>query len=89
MIWEQKVYIIIMITNLVERGRRKCDMYWPKEGSEIFGIIQVKLIQEVELATYTIRTFLIRNLKVKKKTSSERTVYQYHYTNWPDHGVPE
>ncbi|XP_055926868.1 tyrosine-protein phosphatase 99A-like isoform X1 [Argiope bruennichi] len=89
MIWEQKVYIIIMITNLVERGRRKCDMYWPKEGSELYGIVQVKLTQEVELATYTIRTFVIRNLKVKKKTSSERTVYQYHYTNWPDHGVPE
>ncbi|XP_015928066.1 putative receptor-type tyrosine-protein phosphatase mosPTP-1 isoform X2 [Parasteatoda tepidariorum] len=89
MIWEQKVYIIIMITNLVERGRRKCDMYWPKEGSEIYGIVQVKLTQEIELATYTIRTLVIRNLKVKKKTSSERTVYQYHYTNWPDHGVPE
>ncbi|GFX08094.1 tyrosine-protein phosphatase 99A [Trichonephila clavipes] len=89
MIWEQKVYIIIMITNLVERGRRKCDMYWPKEGSELYGIVQVKLTQEVELATYTIRTFGIRNLKVKKKTSAERTVYQYHYTNWPDHGVPE
>lgn len=41
-------------------------MYWPKEGTEVFGIIQVKLIQEVELATYTIRTFIIRNSKVKK-----------------------
>ncbi|XP_075525453.1 putative receptor-type tyrosine-protein phosphatase mosPTP-1 isoform X3 [Dermacentor variabilis] len=101
MIWEQRVCIIIMITNLVERGRRarsvsaelddlrKCDMYWPKEGTETYGIIQVKLVQEVVMATYTVRTFAIKNIKVKKKQASERTVYQYHYTNWPDHGVPD
>ncbi|KAG0423774.1 hypothetical protein HPB47_000466 [Ixodes persulcatus] len=89
MVWEQRVCIIIMITNLVERGRRKCDMYWPKEGTETYGIIQVKLVQEIVMATYTIRTFAIKNIKVKKKQASERTVYQYHYTNWPDHGVPD
>lgn len=89
MVWEQRVCIIVMITNLIERGRRKCDMYWPKEGSESYGIISVKLLQEVVMATYTLRTFSIRNSKVKKKHGAERTVYQYHYTNWPDHGVPD
>lgn len=89
MVWEQRVHIIVMITNLTERGRRKCDMYWPKEGAETYGFIQVKLSSETMMATYTIRTFSIRNLKVKKKHQSERTVHQYHYTNWPDHGVPE
>ncbi|XP_015791825.1 tyrosine-protein phosphatase 99A isoform X1 [Tetranychus urticae] len=101
MIWEQRVCIIVMITNLIERGRhqfscsselddsRKCDLYWPKEGTETHGIIQVKILQEVVMATYTLRTFSIRNLKMKKKHGAERTVYQYHYTNWPDHGVPD
>lgn len=90
MIWEQKVAIIVMITNLVERGRRKCDMYWPKDGSETYGVIQVKFLQENVMATYTVRTFQIKHLKLKKKKQiSEKLVYQYHYTNWPDHGTPD
>ncbi|KZC04425.1 Tyrosine-protein phosphatase 99A, partial [Dufourea novaeangliae] len=93
MVWEQRVSIIVMITNLVERGRKKCDMYWPKKGSETFGYIQVTLLREDVMATYTIRTLQIRHLKVKKKKNGvnmgERVVWQYHYTGWPDHGVPE
>ena len=46
--------------------QRKCDMYWPKEGTESYGILQVKLLQEVIMATYILRTFSVRNTKVKK-----------------------
>ena len=28
-------------------------------------------------------------LKKKSRTATDRVVYQYHYTNWPDHGIPE
>lgn len=91
MVWEQRVAIIVMITNLVERGRRKCDMYWPKDGIETYGVIQVKFIQEEVMATYTVRTFSIKHMKLKKKKqiATEKLVYQYHYTNWPDHGTPD
>ncbi|XP_071054817.1 putative receptor-type tyrosine-protein phosphatase mosPTP-1 isoform X3 [Onthophagus taurus] len=106
MVWEQRVTIIVMITNLVERGRgsffnrgsdyfeRKCDMYWPKEGVETYGVIQVRLVKEDVMATYTVRTLQIRHLRVstikkKKAALAEKLVYQYHYTNWPDHGTPD
>lgn len=39
-------------------------MYWPKKGSETYGCIQVTLLREDVMATYTIRTLQIRHLKV-------------------------
>lgn len=91
MVWENNVSVIVMITNLIEKGRRKCDQYWPQDGREQYRNFQVTLRDEDVYANYTVRTLQLRDQKQSKRRSysNERRILQYHYTQWPDHGTPE
>ncbi|XP_044225397.1 receptor-type tyrosine-protein phosphatase F isoform X5 [Thunnus albacares] len=85
MVWEQRSSTIVMMTRLEEKSRVKCDQYWPSRGTETYGMIQVTMLDTVELATYSVRTFAL----YKNGSSEKREVRQFQFMAWPDHGVPE
>ncbi|XP_056451779.1 receptor-type tyrosine-protein phosphatase F isoform X3 [Gadus chalcogrammus] len=85
MVWEQRSNTIVMMTRLEEKSRVKCDQYWPVRGTETYGMIQVTMLDTVELATYSVRTFAL----YKNGSSEKREVRQFQFMAWPDHGVPE
>uniref|UniRef100_A0A3B1KG56 Receptor-type tyrosine-protein phosphatase F n=1 Tax=Astyanax mexicanus TaxID=7994 RepID=A0A3B1KG56_ASTMX len=85
MVWEQRTNTIVMMTKLEEKSRVKCDQYWPSRGTETYGMIQVSMLDTVELATYSVRTFAL----YKNGSSEKREVRQFQFMAWPDHGVPE
>ncbi|XP_042102978.1 receptor-type tyrosine-protein phosphatase F isoform X11 [Ovis aries] len=85
MVWEQRTATVVMMTRLEEKSRVKCDQYWPARGTETYSLIQVTLLDTVELATYTVRTFAL----YKSGSSEKRELRQFQFMAWPDHGVPE
>ena len=48
---------IVMVTNIKEGNKIKCQHYWPDSGSKNYGPFQVTITDQQTFADYTIRTF--------------------------------
>ena len=84
MIIENKIVNIVMVTKLIELGKRKCEPYFPTSENNQLQIGQLNLILDSECLFngHILRkinvTNGIRNLEIK----------HFHFTAWPDHDVP-
>ncbi|XP_038563697.1 receptor-type tyrosine-protein phosphatase beta [Micropterus salmoides] len=87
MVWEHGVYNVVMVTQCVEKGRVKCDQYWPADREPLYyGDLVIHMLSESVLPEWTIREFKIIS---ESSRSYPRMLRHFHYTVWPDHGVPE
>uniref|UniRef100_A0A0B7ABK9 protein-tyrosine-phosphatase n=1 Tax=Arion vulgaris TaxID=1028688 RepID=A0A0B7ABK9_9EUPU len=92
MVWEQRTKAIVMLNKVVEKGTLKCSQYWPLGADygydqdmyfEEYGL-RVTLIKEHDFQHFTLRTLELENME----TGDKREVLHFHYTTWPDFGVP-
>ncbi|GFY61813.1 tyrosine-protein phosphatase non-receptor type 1 [Trichonephila inaurata madagascariensis] len=93
MVWEQKSKAILMLNRIIEKKTVKCHLYWPV-GSENGGSndlvlpdVQLKItfLNQKNESNFVIRRFLLTDLE----SCDSREILQFHYTTWPDFGVPE
>jgi len=62
----------------------KCEVYWPETAGEEkqYSNISVTLMDAEQTADFVVRTFQVQY------DDDMRQVKHFHYTAWPDHGVP-
>ncbi|XP_063398426.1 uncharacterized protein LOC134683184 [Mytilus trossulus] len=89
MIWQETVGKIVMVTQLKEGRREKCIQYWPDTVNDpmIVDNYRLTMTNEQEHTIYVYRRITISNHT--NKDARERSIHQYHFTQWPDHGVPD
>ncbi|XP_072531763.1 tyrosine-protein phosphatase non-receptor type 2 [Salminus brasiliensis] len=88
MIWEQNTKAVIMLNRVIEKGSEKCAQYWPTQEEQMSfrdTRFVVRLLSEDVKSYYTIRLLELQNAN----TGETREIYHFHYTTWPDFGVPE
>ena len=59
LMWQEQVHVVAMVTNTVERGQKKCEQYWPEEGTQEYGPFKVTLTDQQVFADYTIRQLFV------------------------------
>ncbi|XP_076844610.1 tyrosine-protein phosphatase non-receptor type 2a isoform X2 [Brachyhypopomus gauderio] len=89
MIWEQRSKAVIMLNRVIEKESEKCAQYWPSSDERQMDFSDtgfvVTLLSEDIKSYYTIRVLKLQNTKA----GESRDIYHFHYTSWPDFGVPE
>ncbi|XP_064108904.1 receptor-type tyrosine-protein phosphatase delta-like [Macrobrachium nipponense] len=84
MIVEQQVTAIIMVANFEEGGKVKVGQYMKHEEILTFDNYSIQVVSSLQKPYFT-----VSQIQVFVDGKPQLTVTHYHYTNWPDHGVPD
>ncbi|XP_067679832.1 receptor-type tyrosine-protein phosphatase alpha-like [Haliotis asinina] len=85
MIWEQNCTRIVILTNLMEMGRVKCEAYWSDTSVMLIDGFTISVTNINLRAHWTVRELQV----TQRETNTSRCFHHFHFTTWPDHGVPE
>jgi len=92
MVWEQNCKAVLMLNKIIEKCQVKCHQYWPigskNSGEDVMELkdvdLKVELISETEGPYFTTRVLRLTDVE----SGNHREILHFHYTSWPDFGVP-
>ncbi|XP_067135573.1 tyrosine-protein phosphatase non-receptor type 2 [Centruroides vittatus] len=93
MVWEQKSKAVLMLNRIIEKNTVKCHQYWPLgscnggDDDMILNDVSLKVtfLKKKDFSHYTYGELKLTDLQ----SGQSRIVLHFHYTTWPDFGVPE
>nr|XP_038029667.1 tyrosine-protein phosphatase non-receptor type 2 isoform X2 [Anas platyrhynchos] len=89
MVWQQKTKAVVMLNRIVEKESVKCAQYWPTKEEDVMTFsetgFRVRLVSEDVKSYYTVHLLQLENIN----SGESRMISHFHYTTWPDFGVPE
>ncbi|XP_012230873.2 receptor-type tyrosine-protein phosphatase H isoform X1 [Linepithema humile] len=84
MVDQYNINIIVMLTQLVEKGKEKCHQYYPTIRETFrYENMTIRCTSELDFRTHTQRTLILQ------KENKKRSITHLHFKDWPDHDVPE
>ncbi|XP_030761849.1 tyrosine-protein phosphatase non-receptor type 2 isoform X2 [Sitophilus oryzae] len=88
MVWEQDSKAVLMLNKLIEKKAEKCSQYWPPSIGAVINFADVGLsleyLEQQDHSYYLTRVLRLTDIESGKS----RDILQFHYTTWPDFGVP-
>ncbi|XP_044169231.1 receptor-type tyrosine-protein phosphatase F-like isoform X1 [Acropora millepora] len=86
MVWEKNVKTIVMIETHDNNKDPDCEKYWQETEPTEYGHVTVSHLSSCAMTDWVVREFIVWS--TESDCTEKRDVFQYHFTNWPDHGVP-
>eukprot|EP00105_Crassostrea_gigas_P003951 XP_011416993.1 PREDICTED: receptor-type tyrosine-protein phosphatase alpha isoform X2 [Crassostrea gigas] len=85
MIWQERVSVVVMLTNLMEDDTEKCYPYWYPKGKVLLAdSLSINVLHEKVYAFYT-----TRNIKIEDRETKEcRLLCHFQFTRWTDRAIP-
>ncbi|XGW19108.1 hypothetical protein V3C99_003152 [Haemonchus contortus] len=87
MVWQEKCRSIVMLCNIMECGKQKCEQYWPLNAESPMKLpsgLTVKFVSSDAIENSVDLT----KVSVCDDSGHEHSLEHFHWKDWPDRGVP-